>query len=551
MARSTGVERFVPTDVDKYEALYVFWKFIDIINFHGGSASFGECHKELISWYLADWENQDRSLILMPRGHLKSTLLTVAMCLWRVYQIPDIRIFVGTAVQDLAKAFVREIRTYFEDPFLIQHVWNKRPHVEGRLVPEMERTKYKRDNKDTEATDRKIIWSTKAIQVVRPGIFKEPTITVGSVGTIPTGFHFDELYLDDVVNFDNISTPEKLQRVKSWVDDLICVLDPQYFDVDWASVLPVPAEKYCHIGGKITAVGTRYDRNDWYNELLDNEFWAHYQRNIYNNYEDETDGYLWHEVWNKKLELIKRSDMTPTRFASQYLNRIIASGEVILDTNKIKYILPTQITRSTVPGSLQITHNDLTSGGTEGGGIIRPVLVVDPAATIGEDSDYTCIVVGGKDRQGNVIVIDARLGKWLAEDILKNMYELLNRWNLNAATIESVGGFAHFVQYVRSNFNRFRPVVLNEYKPVWTQGKKQVRIENALQPLLENGMLYLPNYVASNYEMRDQLMFFPRKTIHDDFPDALATLTELAKTPQPKAVNRLQKYKNTVYGGYR
>ena len=549
MSRSTGNTISVPTDEDKVQALYDFWKFIDVINFHGGSQAFGECHRDLIDWYLNDWENQDRSLILMPRGHLKSTLLTVAMCLWRVYQIPDIRIFVGTAVQELAKAFVREIRTYLEDLHLIRHVWNKRPHVEGRLVPEMERTKYKRDKMETEATDRKIIWSTKAIQVVRPGIFKEPTITVGSVGTIPTGFHFDELYLDDVVNFDNIATPEKLARVKSWIDDLICVLDPVYFDDYWAEILPKQATRFCNIGGKINAVGTRYDRNDWYNELLDNEGWAHYQRNIYQNYEDDSDGYLWHEVWNKKVEMTKRGDMTPTRFASQYLNRIIASGEIILDTAKIKYILPTQVTK-TGPGYLQITHNDLVAT-DNGGGIIRPILVVDPAATIGEDSDFTCMCVGGKDRLGNLIIVDARMGKWLAEDILKNMYELLNRWNLNAATIESVGGFAHFVQYVRGNFTRYRPVVLNEYKPVWTQGKKQVRIENALQPLFENGMIYLPSYIAHNFEMKDQLMFFPRKTIHDDFPDTLATLSELAKVPQPKPVNKLQKYKNVVYGGYR
>lgn len=547
MGRSTGIPYSVPTDQDKTEALYDFWKFIDIINFHGGSAAFGQCHRDMVAWYLADWENQDRSLVLMPRGHLKSTLLTVGMCLWRIYQIPDIRIFVGTAVQELAKAFVREIRTYLEDPDLIRDVWNKRPHIEGRLVPEMERTKYKRDHMETEAKDRKIIWSTKAIQVVRPGIFKEPTITVGSVGIIPTGFHFDEMFLDDVINFDNIATPEKLNRVKSWIDDLICVLDPQYFDNEWAERLPREAVRYCHIGGKITAVGTRYDRNDWYNELIDNPAWAHYQRNIYKNYEDDSEGYLWHEVWDKKLELTKRADMTATRFASQYLNRIIATGEVIFDIGKIKWLTPPMINYGAVPGTLIIHHATLDDDGS----VIRPILVVDPAATIGEDSDYTAMAVGGKDKNGNLIIVDCRMGKWLAEDILRNLYELADKWKLHAATIESVGGFAHFVQYVRNSFNRYRAIVLNEYKPTSAQGKKQVRIENALQPLFENGMLYLPMYVSNTFEMRDQLMFFPRKTIHDDFPDVLSCVAELAKVPQPKPSNHLQKYKNAVYGGFR
>lgn len=537
-----------PTEEDKVKALYDYWAFIDLINFHGGSEAYGECHRELIEWQEQHWEI-DNHLVLIPRGHLKSTLLTVGRTLWRIYQIPDIRIFVGTATRQLATAFVREIKTYLEDPVLMEYVWNVRPHIYGRLIPDMERTKYRRD--ETDASDKKIIWSTNALQVIRPTIMKEPTVTVGSVGTIPTGFHFDEMYLDDVVNYDNINTPDKRERLISWIDDLRCVLDPKYFDEGWRVMLPEQATKYCWVGGRFSVVGTRYDRMDWYGDIIDDAEglgWATYQRNIYKNGQDNTDGYLWHEIWDNALEVSKRRSMTMTRFASQYLNMIIAPGSSILDVDKILWLSPWNIERD--GEMIVITHSSIEEN-EKHETKFRPILVVDPAASIGDDSDFTCIGVGGKDKLGRLFCVDVAMGKWTSEQILENLYKLANRWNLRAAYIESVGGFAHFVQFVRAAFSRYRPLVLNEFKPTWTEGKKQVRISNALEPLIANQMLYMINYVKANTEMCDQLNFFPRKTIHDDFPDMLAAMFELSKSPAIKPVNKLRKHKNLVYGGFR
>lgn len=535
-----------PTKEDKVEALWDYWKFIDIINFHGGSEAYGDCHRELISWYENHYLDADK-LVLIPRGHLKSTLLTVGRVLWRIYQVPDIRVFVGTATRQLATAFVREIRTYLENPLLMEYVWNDRPHIYGRLIPEMERTRYRRE--DTDARDKKIIWSGSAIQVIRPTIMKEPTVTVGSVGTIPTGFHFDEMYLDDCVNYDNINTPDKRARLIGWVDDLRCVLDPMYFDEGWREMLPSEAERYCNVGGQFNVVGTRYDKEDWYGDLIEDSpanGWEVYQRNIYKNGENNLDGYLWHEMWTEKTEIDKRRSMTPTRFASQYLNMIIAPGTALLKVEHINWFFPGQI-RKEADGFITVEHVNLPGGTSR----IRPILVVDPAATIGDDSDFTAIVVGGKDVHGNVIGVDGSMGKWTSEEILKNLYHFANKWNLRSAYIESVGGFAHFVEYVRAAFSRYRPLVLNEYKPTWTQGKKEVRIANALEPVMSNKMLYLPGYIKTNPQIVDQLTFFPRKTIHDDFPDVLAALAELSKSPQPKAVNKLRNFKNKRYGGFR
>ena len=85
MARRRQVERKVPTKAQMVKALADKWAFADLIGFHGGSKAFGECHRELSAWQDSDEREHRRQLILMPRGHLKTTISTVLDILWSLY----------------------------------------------------------------------------------------------------------------------------------------------------------------------------------------------------------------------------------------------------------------------------------------------------------------------------------------------------------------------------------------------------------------------------------------------------------------------------------
>lgn len=540
-------ERSIPTFEEKVRALWDFWAFVDLINFHGGSKEFGECHRELVSW--SEAHGSLKELILMPRGHLKSTIKTVAETLWLIYQNPNIRIFVGTATKGLATAFVREIKTYLEDDWLKANVWDNRPHIEGRLIPLKD--KLYRVLEETEAEDKKILWRGDAFQVVRSQILKEPTVTIGSVGVQPTGYHYDILKMDDVINFDNIS-PLKKEKVMAWIHDLFNVLDPPYVDeevIDNLQNVGVPEEhidKICVIGGRVTVVGTRYDREDWYAEIMAKKNSGGYQvykRNIYKNGADRTDGYLWHEQWNEATEQDKRENMTAIRFASQYLNEILVPEDQILDTEKLKYITFQHIELEG-DGYANIRHPDF-----ENPVKVKLFIACDPAAATGSTADFTAIAVGGRDKNRNLYVVDFKMGRWKSAIILKHIFELANKWKLRAITLESVGGFKHLVEFIRASFHLYRPIGIIEYKP---QGDKIIRISNALEPLFANGMLYVNNDVLRySQEARDQINFFPRDTMHDDFPDVLAILAEIAKPVKARTVSNYEKYKNVRYGGLR
>jgi predicted phage terminase large subunit-like protein len=557
-------ERIPPTKQNKVRALTDFWYFIDMLGFQGGSSNFGECHLELVKW--SDTHNSLKELILMPRGHLKSTLMTVARTLHRIYQNPNIRIFVGTATKELAGAFVREIKSYLEDPWLQQHVWNDRPHYPGRLIPSMERggqrksrasmssEEFERDlwDESSEAEDKKTVWRGTALQVLRPYIMKEPTVTVGAVGVQPTGFHFDELRLDDVINYDNVMTVAKRAKVISWIDDLISVLDDPYIDDDFKQTLinvgisEEVAESLAVIAGRITVCGTRYDREDWYSTILqrikeNTTKYVVYQRNIYKNGQDKRAGYLWWEKWDERVEADKRSEMTAQRFASQYLNVIVAIEEQILSPDSIRRFNASQVkyldgrtVRLTVS---EDEHYDFI-----------PKLIIDPAAAVGDDSDFTALVVGGKSKEGALILLEGAIGRWTASQATKKIFEFADKWKLSSISVETVSGFKHFAQFIRASFHLHRPIAVHEFRP---SGKKEIRISNALEPLFANGLMFCSRYILNSDEIRDQFLFFPRPTIHDDFPDVVSALCELSKPPLAKPVRRLAGSINKDYGGYR
>lgn len=539
-----------PTRQQKVKALGDFWAFVDLINFQGGSKRFSQCHRDLITWYMGIDNEDKRTLVELPRGHLKSTLLTVASTLWDIYANPNIRIFVGTATRSLATAFVREIKQYLEDPWLQEHVWNARPHIEGPLIPRMDRLGATRKRQEdpsleTEAEDRKIIWRTDAIQVLRNYVLKEPTVTVGSVGSQATGYHYDKLKLDDCVTFENGSSPLKKERLENWLADLESVLDPAYVDTQLEKQLPQSAKFHAQVGGHISVVGTRYAADDWYGQIedaLDELNYKLYQQNIYKNGVDNADGYLWPEKWNEELERKTRSRMNTRRFASQYLNKIIADENAHLKLSDVTFV-PASSVLLKDGGQVQITlpkTGEVVS--------VRLFLTVDPAAAVQNRSDYTAIAVGGRDPKKRLFIVDGDMGRWPTTEIIKRIYKLADAWKLRAVHVEMVGGFKHLAGAMKMSFSQYRPIGILDHKP---KGSKEDRIINTLEPIITNGLLYLPEKFRHRRDIVDQFDMFGSQGMHDDFPDAVEMLADVARPPLPKATSYLDKRINTKYGGFR
>ena len=538
------------------------WAFADIINFKGGRHKFGKVHHELAEFLTApqrvEHDSNRRRLVLMPRGHLKSTVSSVLYTLWRIYRNPNIRILIGTNIKRLGRAFIRELRQYFENGLLQKRVWNVRPHVEGPLVPALSASDRRkrnslRNNGDFEdgnenyADDSKLIWSMEALQVLRSDILKEPTVMIASVGTTVTGDHYDLLILDDIVDFDNSSTETKSDDIIDWTRDLESVLDPrQCVTFDITPTLSVTD----YVGDEAVILGTRYYEWDYYHYLMEEQVVLGintFIRNIYTNGVDEEAGYLWPQKFNKStIEQIQRRINSAQRFASQYLNAIIASADATFSVDSVKWISATNIHHS-VYGDWEVVRSG------EPTRRIKPMLFIDPASTTSSTSDFTVLAVAGYSENKELVVLDIDNGRYSPTEVCDRLFALVEKWQLNSVTVEMVSGFKLYEHVIREYMKRNGKLIgIRDYRPPARLHKK-ARIEAWLQPLMDNGMLYASALLSNNMEFRNELTTFP-KCRHDDILDALASIAEVA-APTRKAgavgASTPRRSINSKWGGVR
>jgi hypothetical protein len=169
----------------------------------------------------------NHKLFLIPRGHLKSSIITVGWTIQQVLRNPNIRILITNAVWDLARNFLREIQGLLQDKSLLAAIFGSFDGTGSRF------------------TEDYIIVSQRT-----KGIIKEPTISTGGVEKALTGMHFDIIIHDDLVEQNNINTPEQVRKIIQFRQNCLDLLDP---------------------GGIEVIVGTRWAMGDLYGFIIENE----------------------------------------------------------------------------------------------------------------------------------------------------------------------------------------------------------------------------------------------------------------------------------------
>jgi predicted phage terminase large subunit-like protein len=508
--------------------------------------------------------------------------------LWRIYADPNIRILVGCAIKELSTGFVREVKQYLENVELQYFVWNDRPHIKGYLIPDIDKVASNRsqarkhqkwvvDSSDeyldpdsfggddqTEATDKKILWRANAIQVLRTEIFKEPTVYSCSVGTSVTGWHFDLIILDDIVTFENSDNPNKAQRILNWALDLESIVNAREADR----------------GDEFIIIGTRYYKWDYYGHLLglnldteeeiseyketqaDDPIYL-FKRDIYGNgctgkYElgmpeeegrNAQDGYLCPKLMNMDKERKLRRRLTPNRFMSQYLNKIIETTDSTLNPDFINYYAPQALSR-VVDNYWLFNTGQATTDNT----FLSLNCCVDPAASVKRTADYSAIVVGGITEDNKLVIADIKYGHWTPSELANKIKETLEKWHLSRVSIEASGQQSAIIHTIKECWlrNSFNAYIINEYP----KGDKKQRIMDSLEPYMES--FYMPLFTYSMKEVRDEFLFFPSQNSRDDLLDAIEKVIRYGERVTAKRVERRKNRKkvgvshvNKKYGGFR
>jgi phage terminase large subunit-like protein len=258
-----------------------------------------------------------RKLILLPRGHLKTSIITIGETTRRIVNNPNIRILLCNAVWDNARTYLSSIKKCFESS-LFQEIHGN----------------WKGDK-----------WNEDEIVVnKRTKIYKEPTITTAGLEKTVTSQHFDLIIMDDLVARENIITPEQIQKVITYYKDAIPLLNPE---------------------GEIWVIGTRWHYDDLYGWILKerkNEFDVFIKKCW-----DIQGSVIFPNLYStEKLNKIKE-DMGSPFFSAQYLNEPVAEEDAEFKIEWVKYFSMKDIEKEFLfnfitvdPASSLKKHSDYT-----------------------------------------------------------------------------------------------------------------------------------------------------------------------------------------------
>ena len=222
------------------------------------------------------------TLILIFRGALKTTSITIGYVLWRLVQTPSLRVLITAETIDIARSFLREIKHHIEQNTLFRSLY-------GDL-----------------RTDRR--WTDSEIIIKGHGNTKEPSIRVVGVGGNVVGSHYDLIINDDIVNRKDAESPAHRYKKHRWFADLYSVLEPQ---------------------GQMITIGTRWHFDDLYATMLQSGRYIEGENLIVQPvYNDDGTPYFPAKLSIEEIEK-RRKSMPPDIFSAQYLLQPLAKEDQI------------------------------------------------------------------------------------------------------------------------------------------------------------------------------------------------------------------------------
>lgn len=178
-------------------------------------------------------------LILVPRNHLKTAVITKAWSIQQLLRDPNRRVLIANQVWDKAREMLYEIKEYLTDKTDL-------PHLFGSF-----------------GSNR---WTVDDIVIKqRTAALSAASIATTGVEAETTSSHYDDIICDDLQGLQNVSTKEQREKVKKFFRSLKDLADGA--------------------SARMIVVGTRWHEDDLYQEILDKEakYWDVMIRKVIEN----------------------------------------------------------------------------------------------------------------------------------------------------------------------------------------------------------------------------------------------------------------------------
>ncbi len=404
-----------------------------------------------------------KKMLLVPRGHLKTSVITKGFSIQQILRNPNVRILIANQVWDKAREMLYEIKQMLTDK-------SELPKLFGPFV-----------------SDR---WREDDIVVRQRTIaLAAPTIGTSGVEAELTSSHYDVVILDDLQGLQNYQTPEQREKVKRYYRSMMDLLEP---------------------GGLLVVVGTRWHLDDVYQYILDEEadYFDVTVRKVVEhgqiifpkkfNKKFDAQSKCWVETQEPTMDFIDYLKKRPSEeFSAQYLNEPVDSENQVFKKEYFK-------TYDRRPERLFVS------------------MTIDPAISEKQSADYFALNVSGMDENYRIYVLDTLKGHWKVAESIDNIFTTYMKWRPSVIGLETVAYQKALKSWLEEKM-RERGVhfPITELKRS-TSESKEFRIK-ALEPFYRDGLVFHAPWMKS---LEQELLQFP-KGKHDDEMDALASQLEL------------------------
>jgi len=307
-------------------------------------------------------------LILMPRGTFKTTVALEAFAIQQIILNPNIRILISTENFSNSKFYLGKIKKQFESNELLRSLYGDFVNNTG--------------------------WREDQITVAQRNInAKEPTIMCGGVEKTITGFHYDLIIADDIVTPNNIGTIDQINKVINYYKDFNNLLDKT---------------KPC----RVILIGTRWNFNDLYQHIIDNEYTNF---NIFIRQAYNSDGTLFFPKILPEVELDRlRLSMGNYLFSCNYLNNPVDKEHAKFKQEWIKYYSDKQVKPTDIACPHLSEMNVYTT--------------IDPAISERIEGDFSGIITVGVDYDNNKFVLETKRLKVNPFELINEIFEVYKRF---------------------------------------------------------------------------------------------------------------------------
>lgn len=427
--------------------------------------------------FMVSGQGKARRLALMPRGHLKSTIATIADSIRLVLLDPDFaRILIANETATTANKFLAEIKGHWEKGALLRQLFPE-------LVPER-------------FSGPGVQWSAEMATINRSTSHKEPSWQAIGVGGAITGSHFTRIKNDDLIGFEAARSAARMAYTLAWNGNIESLLVDQHSNViDW--------------------IGTRWLKQDLYSHVMEvyGESLAVFTRSAIENGE-----IIFPELhtWEEYTRLQTHS---PSVWYAQYENNPLSGDQQELPVEAIKEF------KFSLDGEWVILAPGTSAEKRWRVSELDICTLVDPNSGSPTAPDTAAIITTGVTPDDNVAVLDTWSGRPSPSGLVDKVFSVAQRWRPRVVAIEKAGQQSTQHYFEKKSQEASFSVRVQAVAP--KNRDKIGRIRDNLEPVIRSGRLHM---LPSQTTLRGQIADFPGSPIIDEL-DALAYGPEVWRKP--------------------